>query len=647
MTWATVSTDFDSPGSSNGGCWSPDTAEFVGLGVDGGETEAILKSADALAWIYQASPFDGGSALAVVRDTFNGSSVCLGLSSDKATAVATSPDNSAWTGQGNPFVVGGSALAVALYGTDLWIAGGDLSAVNHLSQTTDDGASWTQYQPFTNHSSDIAIRDSDGLILMVGDDNAVAISTDGGSTWTYSTPLTDHYSSPYAFTNYCTIRQGDGALIVTGYYTSQAHVLVSTDDGATWNIYKPWNAISSFDSAAKVIVRESDGAIITAGFTATGGSKAVVAVSTNDGVSWVTHRPYGTTGSRVNDLTIRPSDNAIVTVGWKFPASVSTPVLSVSTDSGATWTDTTMASEASRVTMRASDDLILVLDYRAGVSTDAGAHFTYTDPGFSPAGCITRGSDDALIVVGGTGGAQQAAISTDDGATWPDAGIAFSSATGSGYRLACKQSSGLVIAGGSGALSVLQATTDGGATFSPVASPLDSGGTLYGIDYSDGDDAWMISGVDGDNNVVAAISTDDGASWTVLTHPMVTYYTGIYPSVYRDEANTRWWLIGNTVSGNAIAYSDDAGATWTEVSSQLDVDLDTFSGGAYAMKNCGGILSLGGIDSAGVNQMCLSRDNGLTWVPDATPSPFGISGVAYGLAYSPDIPRAVVFGQGS
>lgn len=648
MAWTDTTTPLD-PATFFGGCYAPDRLAFVGAGQDDALTEAMISSADGINWIYEASPFDaGGFGLAVVRAVALGLYVAGGRSADLSQAIITSPDESSWVGAGNPFLNGGevfTGLIVRASDDAILAAGTDNQSQVDFSISTDGAASWAAQPVAAATGTDVAIRASDELLMFASNTFSVEISTDGGVTWV------THASTILTACRRCATRDSDDALIIAGGFggTLAPATSVSHNSGSTWATKKfPFGAVAGF--VAGLCVRQSDGAIVV---VATIGGQAKIAISTNDGVSWTTHLPLGAVTSQIQGVAIRESDNAIVVSGQD---SSNKPFVAVSTDGGSTWTASnpfggSLTGLATAVTVRQSDDLLLVVAQpiasntaQASVSSDGGSTWSPTEPfpGGSGYSCAVRVSDGALLVGGNDATAGvQLVLSTDDGATWGATDpAAFNLPSGPGQSIACKQSTGALVVGSSGCPKNIVTTPDA-TTFTLVSSPFDGEGAVLGIDYSPGGDRWIAAGYLNFLTAVVAYSDDDGATWTeILTHPMI-YADGNSPRVYRDETAGNWWLLGVTSGGRAAAVSSDGGATWTEVTTPLGG-----GGWAYAMVRAGAVLALGGLDPTGAMQMCVSNDAGATWSFDEDPSPFAAGETAYALAYSPDLPLAVVFGAG-
>lgn len=645
MTWTDATTPLD-PGVCNDGCWADDLAEFVGVGRDDAITEAIIRSVDGKTWIYESSPFDGGTGYGVARSIFNALTVAVGIGADETDAIVTSPDDITWAGSGNPFYGPGAAAAAAVRVSDgaLVLAGADWAAAEQFALSTDDGADWVAAAVDSNASgAGVAVRDSDDLILVAGASAGpvafAAVSADGGATWSVTQP----FGSGIGYIIGCAIRQSDGALVVVGQHNpGNFNVAISTDSGVTWTTHQPFG---SGGTAYGVAVRESDGAIVAVGTNAANTKQ--LAYSTDNGTSWSQSAPFGTgSGHRAQGICVRVSDGAFIAAGVDAFAAHQ---LAISTNSGSTWT--TYAPFGSghvgiACAVRQSDGLLVVAggDADVAVSSDGGPTWSVTFPGFVAAVAV-RESDGLLLGAGsgGVGGINQAFVSADSGSTWTHAG-AFVTPQGRGTCVAVNDTTGTVLVGAFGnEVQQLARSTDAINYAIITSSPFAGGASVIaGIAYSPGEARWIVSGLDIAGTPLVAISDDDGLTWTENYTVPMDASNGIIATIYRDEANGAWWLLGQMDLGGSLAISTDGGTTWAEVSTPLDPVAG--SGYARAMANLGSsTFALGGLDKTGTEQMCLSRDNGATWVLDTSPSPFG-SAPAYALAYSSSLGLAVAFG---
>jgi len=669
--WAPATTPYDDDGgAAKGGCWADDLEEFLGGGSDG--IAAALRSADGITWdAAGATPWDAGSygLLAAVRAAALGLYVGVGGTGTPGDPViATAPDGTtAWSGIPNTFVGGGFAAAVTTRASDgaILAAGQDGGHAHTFAISDDDTATWVLSNPLGLYADlgQVAVRLSDELILVVGCGGLApkaATSADGGTTWV---PTAD----PGGLCGIgCAARASDDALVVCGVDSDGSHqfgfLSLSTDSGASWTYHNPITTAADETSAVDyVAVRPSDGALVILGFKFlnsdfVGTFDLLVGISDDDGATWTFSEPFGAGLSTGFDLTVRASDDALIVAG---AGTDDNPHLSISTDGGTSWTLIDTPFMPRSVVVRDSDDLILIGggdgEGQVAVSADGGTTWTDVTSIFTGAyaqvlAVAVRPADDLLIAVGYDGvGVKQVAVSSDSGSSWSaiDAGPFSTSPSGTGFCVACKQSTGALVVGLGQSINVIGTSPDG-VTFTPRSSPFD-GGQVTGIDYSPSEDRWVAAGVDYTFAPIVAYSDDDGATWTAVANPVDASYllwtAPSWPRVYRDEDTNTWWLLGQTTGGMSLARSDDNGATWTEVSSPLD-PVDGV-GAAWGMVRAGTVLGLCGIDNTLEKQMCISTDDGATWEFDANPSPFDPSTAAYGFAYSPSIPLAVVFGNNS
>lgn len=266
-------------------------------------------------------------------------------------------------------------------------------------------------------------------------------------------------------------------------------------------------------------------------------------------------------------------------------------------------------------------------------SSDAGATWT---PQVSPldlANDVARSLSLGLYIAGGYG-ATDAIATSEDGFAWVGQGDPFIDDFAQGvWAVAVKEREGsgdpLVMVGSAGSGDII-ATFDG-ITWTLQSSPFSGGGVVYGLAYSHAAGRWVACGLDGSGSPLVAVSDDDGATWTTGTCP----FDVLARTVYRDEDNDRWYLLGeDTSTGCPVAISND-GLTWTFLPTPLDDPAHSVVG--YGAAVSGGTLVVVAHSELLDNTIIESDDGGATWTLDTSPfdGPFAGGSNANGVFASP------------
>jgi hypothetical protein len=224
--------------------------------------------------------------------------------------------NLAWGGIASS--ADGNRLAAAVYGGGIFVS-------------TNAGALWTPTKAPTNYWICIASSaDGSFLVAGVGTNGSIYISPDAGASWTQTTAPTNNFWGSIA-------SSADGNKLVAAsgfpYYdgienpNSTNAIYTSTDSGATWTQTKaPTNTWSSVASSA-------DGSKLVAavGYP----SKGVIYTSIDSGANWLSNSaPYAPDGWQ----SVASSADGVTLVAVEGDSML----VSVSTNSGATWSSNTI-----------------------------------------------------------------------------------------------------------------------------------------------------------------------------------------------------------------------------------------------------------------------------------------------------------------
>lgn len=474
--------------------------------------------------------------------------------------------------QGN--TVFGQAFADALEG---WaVCGG--GTVLH---TTDGGESWEIQHGLLAVAPDLygVVVTTAGTLIACGAGEGIYRSDDGGATWTTPT-------HPAASDLLDACLRPDGAISAAG---ADGVVLVSTDDGLTWDEIGP--GVGTARHHAWRTAQECY--VVGAG---------VQHRTTDGGATWTSFLPDTFFG--YNEITFTTDQRGYALEDFK---------IWITDDAGATWTGQPQVGEPLylyRTLALSPDHWLAVLNGEGGdlwETTDAGVtwehHLQGGSVGFTcisqtPGGRIVMGSDIGdLYWADDVRDIHNAASNLGGLATGAE--ILGFFARPDGALFAANQPS-------SGQTPAWLRSDDGGQSWSaPAQTP-----GLY----------WVQAGAfrDGAHGVVGSYeqlrtTTDGGLTWQALGNLPATYRI----TQFALPADDRWFAgsYRHPGGGGDLFVSDDQGATWTPVGGGLP--QGTFSVWALEFVDASLGFAAGAV-SGTVPRLYRTLDGGATWTQVAT-----------------------------
>ncbi len=200
----------------------------------------------------------------------------------------------------------GTKLAAAVWGGNIWTS-------------TDSGANWTEQTNSGARNWARIASDGTGTKLVASDFGGyLYTSTDSGATWTAWTGAgTQNWKGVAS--------SADGAKLVAGIQNGS--IYTSTDSGANWTERTSagahdWVSITSSTDGTKLAAAAWNGSIWT---------------STDSGVTWTEQTNAGTQQWQAITSSTDGTKLAAIGTSWDATAGVYQGYVSVSSDSGATW----------------------------------------------------------------------------------------------------------------------------------------------------------------------------------------------------------------------------------------------------------------------------------------------------------------------
>jgi ligand-binding sensor domain-containing protein len=468
-----------------------------------------------------------------------------------------------------------------------------------LTYSLNRGATWTNLTPANGLAGSTVhvIRQAADGSLWVGTNGGVSHGTPQG-TWTNFTTangLADNDVADLAIAPNGSIWLAHDALV------NMSSVSVTTDNGQTWTQPSEPGA----RNPVKAVFVDSAG---------------VVWVSTwIDGV--YRSEDQGTNWTQIPASTICTSSSCFVQTFVEHPTGTlwlgtqgSRPSgVSITTDSGATWTKRTNLSNLYALGIAGNGNRVYVATGGGGLNwtEDEGATWSaiptqlglpenqVTAVSRGPAGTIWIGTLQTYAAYSADGG------NTWTNVTWPYLGSLSSSVQGLWFDEATGT---MWIATGNGLFS----TTDMGATFRSASRTNGLGANdvrgIHGSHLNGQMVLWAATGSASDDGAGGLSKSLDGVSWTNYTRDNTQYGSNDTFGVFVDSTGKVW---GATNMG--LRFSSDQGAHWTTWIYRLNSGLPAFELHSVWVEDDGTIW----IGADQFNQpitMAKSSNNGSTWM---------------------------------
>lgn len=298
---------------------------------------------------------------------------------------------------------------------------GNLFAITGSRIFKNTGTSWSLFTPSASNGGnpvDIEIDPSGNIYILytlVSGQPSIYVSTDGGTSWTSRAGTFTVSTTTYSGLKM--EKMADNSLVVL---TSQGRIFRSTNDGASFTNVSSFTN-STFSSSTPILKAASYAAIQT--FSG-GSSSDGVLISTDNGATWNpsnTGLPIANGIYNITNLSIAPSGDILVTIAENYDAtkfSYYPSALYRSTNQGASWSKVTTPDAgffSKRVMAMPNGDYLLTVNSSLAryKSTDQGATWT-TLPGVGDAFSFYEKSGTDVYVRGSTNGILKSA---DNGTT--------------------------------------------------------------------------------------------------------------------------------------------------------------------------------------------------------------------------------------
>lgn len=584
---------------------SPAVRIFVPLAPRTGPTTEAPPAASV--WQWQRLLPTGNT----LRSASFGSDTTGWTVGDAGTILVSSDGGATWTPQGSG-TTADLYRVVAVSPTVAWASG----AVGTVLRTEDGGATWRTLAVPTGADLRGLAAASATTAWVVGTGGAILGTSDGGATWARA-------ASPTSVDLFALTLAPSGALWASG---GQGTVLRSTDGGGAWMQVRGGPQLASHLTAVAAASATTAWAFgHTIPSVPTTDAKPITVATTDGGVTWVAQAGVDAAEAVALSPSTVYADGSRTTDGGATWASAGSPipVLGVAARGALVWTTGTIGTIARSVDGAQGWSVVAPQACRSAPQTATSdcSPFVVAPPVLS----VAAGSPSVVYAATADYLYGNALLkTTDGGATWarptpaPTPSVPDLAATPTAmariplyrvYGVAAASPSRVWLFGDTDARSDgprIFGSVDGGGTWTGGSVPFSTSsrsGEVRQVVASSVDVVWA-SGPYG-----VARSADAGRSWTVLPGAGAGYEGIAAPS------DTVAVAVGPR---GTIAWTTDAGATWSRPASDTTADL---RGAAAPSTSIAWAVGSGGT-------ILRTSDGGATWTVQASGSAADLRAVA-------------------
>jgi len=424
------------------------------------------------------------------------------------------------------------------------------SARDGLWRSADAGSTWNQVQ--TDHFYDIKFNATNNSIIYASSENEVFKSIDLGLTWTQLSSGLNSFGGRISLA----VTAANPLVIYAFCNGSGDEFYKSSDGGATFQLKTSPDNTGSFYGYYDMVLAASP----TDANTVYAGGMEVIK-STDGGSTWAKASDWaGWPGSFYvhadnHDIEFLPDSGNIV-------FSCNDGGIFKTTDGAGSWTD---ISDGLNVTQfyrlgcsATNPDIIYLGAQDNGTNRYDGTSWTqvYGADGMET---VVDYTDENIVYVSYQGGALQK--STDGGNSFTDISPSAAGAWTTPYVM--DPNDHLTLYAG---YDDVYKTIDGGASWNAISTNLTGGNTLRTLIVARSNTNYIYAGILGD----LYMTSNGGTNWSSIAAGLPVSSVSITGLAVSDsDPQSIWVTFSGYTNGEKVYYSDNAGASWTNVSGTL------------------------------------------------------------------------------